>query len=310
MNRFLTRPRSIAPLLSSFLFVAACGGADTPDATADAASMADATPDATADATPATPDQVVFSLFGAVAAGDIDTIKLLVAEDYIQHSPLAADGQAGFLEIVDLLANSSVDTHRVLVDGDQVALHQTYTLPDGQVMVAFDVFRVAGGQVVEHWDAMQPVVAQSETVSGRSMTDGPTTPADLDKTEENRALVTEFADAILTRGEFDRLTEFVSQDMYLQHNPLIADGLDGLGAFIGSLAENDIAFYFTSSPVVVATGDLVLVGSEGVFGPAADAPYAVFYDLFRVEDGLIVEHWDVIPPSPNVEALPHDNGFF
>lgn len=71
-----------------------------------------------------------------------------------------------------------------------------------------------------------------------------------------------------------------------------------------------MTFFYTRTPLVVAQGDMVLVGSEGVFGPADDPPFAVFYDLFRVEDGRIVEHWDVIPPSPDPDALPHSNGFF
>ncbi len=255
-----------------------------------------------------TPDAIVDQVFAAIAAGDRDAIETLVREDYVQHSALAADGRQGLLDSLDVLATLAVERHRTLVDGNLVALHQTYTFPDGARQVAFDVFRVEGGQLAEHWDALQPEV--TETVSGRSMTDGPTGPTDLERTEANRALVVEFVAAVLTRGEFDRLPELISTGAYAQHNPLIGDGLEGLGTFTSGLAEAGIAFFYTRSPLVVAEGDFVLVGSEGAFGPAEDPPFAIFYDLFRVEDGLIVEHWDVIPPSPDPTALPHDNGFF
>jgi len=54
---------------------------------------------------------------------------------------------------------------------------------------------------------------------------------------------------------------------------------------------------------VIGEGNFVLTMSEGTLGPDAMA----FYDLFRLEDGLIVEHWDVIAPMPGPDA-PHNEG--
>lgn len=262
------------------------------------------------DPAPRAPEEVVAAVFEAIAAGDEATITSLVREDYIQHSAFAPDGREGLLSSVDQIAALGIERHRTLVDGNLVALHQTYTFPDGSRMVAFDVFRVQDGQLAEHWDGFQAEVPASMTVSGRSMTDGPTVPTSVEDTEANRTLVTDFVDVILTQGQFDRIAEFISTEQYAQHNPLVGDGLDGLGAFTAGLQEADLAFFYTSSPLVVAQGDMVFVGSEGAFGPSADPPYAVFYDLFRVENGRIVEHWDVIPPEPDPSALPHDNGYF
>ena len=241
--------------------------------------------------------------------GDLDYLDELVAEDYIQHSSLAADGRAGVRDALPNLAGLSVETHRVLVDGDVVATHSTYQFPGADPLVGFDVFRVQGGRLVEHWDALAPLVPQTETVSGRSMVDGPTDPGTGDASA-NRQLVTEFIQVVLTEGDFSRLGEYVSED-YAQHNPLVGDGLEGLSAFAGGLAEQGLTFGYTRSPLVVAEGDFVLVGSEGVFGPVDAPAFAVFYDLFRVRDGLLVEHWDIIPPEPPTDAeLPHDNGWF
>ncbi|GAA2599815.1 hypothetical protein GCM10010435_94070 [Winogradskya consettensis] len=55
---------------------------------------------------------------------------------------------------------------------------------------------------------------------------------------------------------------------------------------------------------VIAEGNFVLTVSEGSFGPAPTA----FYDLFRVDNGKIVEHWDITPEI--VADLPHSNGPF
>jgi predicted SnoaL-like aldol condensation-catalyzing enzyme len=73
---------------------------------------------------------------------------------------------------------------------------------------------------------------------------------------------------------------------------------------MGYLAENDISFAYTQVHNVVAEGNFVFVQSEGQFGGATMA----FYDLFRVESGKIVEHWDVVQPVP--EAMAHANGMF
>ncbi|MEM9490352.1 MAG: nuclear transport factor 2 family protein [Myxococcota bacterium] len=246
-----------------------------------------------------------------LVGGDVSVVEEYVLEDYIQHSTLAADGRAGLLQAIDALAGISVEIHRTLVEGDLVATHNTYTVPDGSQMVAFDVFRLEDGRLAEHWDALQTLVPASETVSGRSMVDGPTTIDNSADTAANKQLVSGFVEDILTNGNFDVVTDYVSTETYNQHNPLVADGLDGLNEFVASLAADGIGFGYTRTPLIVAQGDFVLTGSEGFFGPSDAAPFAVFYDLFRVENGKIVEHWDVIPnPAPDPDNLPHDNGLF
>ena len=242
---------------------------------------------------------------------DSSVILELVAPNYIQHSAAASDGREGFLDFVNNGPELGIQIHRVVEDGDLVAVHATYTFPGDKMMVAFDVFRVEDGRLAEHWDALQAAVPASESVSGRTMVDGPTDVTDLDATEANRKLVAEFTDVVLTQGKFDRITEFVSSKTYLQHNPGAGDGLDGLNTFVGSLAEAGLGFGYTRTPLVVAAGNFVLTASEGFFGPSGSKPFAVFYDLYQVDDGKIVEHWDVIPsPAPNPDELPHGNGLF
>jgi hypothetical protein len=60
----------------------------------------------------------------------------------------------------------------------------------------FDIIRVdENGKVAEHWDALQPLV--TETVSGRTQTDGPTEVTDLDQTEANKALAVALIEDVL-----------------------------------------------------------------------------------------------------------------
>ena len=70
----------------------------------------------------------------------------------------------------------------------------------------------------------------------------------------------------------------------------IADGLSGLGAALGALAEQGIQMIYDTIHQVLAQGNYVLAVSEGTFGGAPTS----YYDLWRVENGKIAEHWDVM----------------
>ena len=232
---------------------------------------------------------------------DPSAVDRWVAPGYRQHSSLVADGPEALRGLVaNLPEGFRYELARVIEDGDLVALHGIYHGFGREPLVAFDLFRVEEGKLAEHWDALTPVVAP--TASGRSQTDGAAHPA-ADGTERSRALVGEFAQRVLQDADYSVLTDYISTETYLQHNPEAADGLDGFGAAAAAWAQQGKNLVYKTVHRVVAEGDLVLLQSEGEFGE----PVA-YWDLFRVQDGKIVEHWDVIAPVP--DALPHSNGLF
>lgn len=234
---------------------------------------------------------------------DVSAVDRWVASDFRQHGSLAADGPEGLRHLMQTLpAGVHYDLHRVIADGDLVALHGTFHGLGATPLVAFDIFRVAGDRLAEHWDAFAPVV--ETTVSGRSQTDGPTEVNDLKSTAANRALVTAFVDDVLKGGKVDTVTDYVSTEQYWQHNPVVGDGLDGFATAFAALAAQGINMVYDTVHRVIAEGNFVLTVSEGSFGATPTA----FYDLFRVENGKIVEHWDVTPEI--VTDLPHSNGLF
>lgn len=254
------------------------------------------------------PEEVVRQVQEGLAAGDESVLARYVREDLIQHSASLADGRAGMR--AELGARVGLRIHRVLRDGDRVATHSSFTGRDGVARVALDVYRVQDGQLSEHWDAVQVEVPASMTVHGRSMVDGPTAVMDPERTEANRAWVNRFFDEVWLGGQVQRLPEFVGP-AYQQHNPYIKDGLQGIQQLAAQLEQAGLGFGYTRSPLRLAEGNFVLVGSEGFFGPIAQPPFAVFYDLFRLEGGQLVEHWDVVPmPAPDPKNLPHGNGLF
>lgn len=240
--------------------------------------------------------------------GDVAVIEQLVRPDYIQHNAMAPDGRDGLLAFVAALqaqGGAAVTIHRKLANGDRVALHSTYGTGDAR-RVAFDVFRLENGQLAEHWDALQQWVEPQATLSGNTLVDGPTEVTSRGLTDVNEALVTQMVREVFVEGRSDRLEAYLGEP-YIQHNPAIDNGLQGMLAFWAGVRAQGVEIGYTRSPLVVADGNFVLVGSEGYFNTRDD--YTVFYDLYRVDGGKVVEHWDVIQ-AVDLSAVPHDNGLF
>ena len=253
--------------------------------------------------------EIVGTFLGAVSQGDVETIREVANPDYIQHNPFIPTGLEPFIELLPVLAEAgtTAENIRMFQDGDYVFMHNIWRNAEpfgAPEMVAFDIIRVdENGRVAEHWDALQPLV--SETVSGRTQTDGPTEVTDLDLTEANKALAVALVRDVLMGEDPARITDYISAESYAQHNPGIADGLEGIVAAVEALTAQNNMFQYTDIHAVLGEGNFVLTVSEGQWNGTTNA----FYDLFRMEDGMIVEHWDVIQPVPT-EGLANDNGMF
>lgn len=242
---------------------------------------------------------VLEALDATMVRHDLAAIDRYFAEPYRQHNPHVPNGLEPLRGLVQGLAQNpdfQYERFRVIADGDLVAVHGRYTGWLPQPVIVVDLFRLEGGKIVEHWDGVQP--ESGPNPSGHTMVDGPTEIAQVEHTDKNRARISDFLNAILVRGEMDRLPGFFDGDNYTQHNPMVADGLSGLGAFMKTLQERGIAMRYHRVHRVVAEGNFVVSQSEGEFGGKRQA----FYDIFRVENGKIAEHWDVIQEVPEKTA--------
>jgi predicted SnoaL-like aldol condensation-catalyzing enzyme len=99
-------------------------------------------------------------------------VELYVGAEYIQHNPLVGDGKAAFIEYFNEMATDypekSIEFARAVAEGDLVALHTHQRWPRNEEYVTMDFFRFdQGGKIVEHWDSMQQVPA--ETKNGNPM---------------------------------------------------------------------------------------------------------------------------------------------
>ncbi|MGH8702105.1 MAG: nuclear transport factor 2 family protein, partial [Burkholderiales bacterium] len=143
-------------------------------------------------------------------------------------------------------------------------------------------------KIIEHWDVISEYV--EETASGHSMISGPSEVTDLDSTEENKALVREFLVEVLRDGNLERIGDYLSTESYTQHSPKVADGIAGTVAFIKAQAEQGGAIRYDEVFKVIGQGNFVVSLSKVSMG---EKNLAVF-DLFRLANGKIVEHWDAI----------------
>jgi predicted SnoaL-like aldol condensation-catalyzing enzyme len=232
-----------------------------------------------------------------------------VGDRYTQHSTGVADGKEGFLAFFTpfLAAHPDRDIRivRAFEDGCHVLVHAHQILDGGATQwVTTDLFDTdANDRIVEHWDVISAFTGPNP--SGHTQVDGSTEIDDLEKTEANKAVVAEFARAVLQGGELRRLADFLSADTFIQHSSQVGDGLATLQRFWENEAAAGRAIAYHEVFRIVGSGNFVVTYSRVGIG---SAEFAVF-DIFRLEKGLIVEHWDNMEPIPSPEEACNSGKF-
>ncbi len=122
--------------------------------------------------------------------------------------------------------------------------------------------------------------------------------------EANKRTVLDFYEAGLNKKDFEAAAKYFGPK-YIQHNPGAPDGIEGFKTFVNFLREK---FPNSKSEIkkVFAEGDFVILHVHAVREPGTRGRAIV--DIFRLENGKIVEHWDVAQDIP--EKMPHNNGMF
>ena len=247
----------------------------------------------------------VISLLKSIETGAHEPVGYINPANYTQHNLGVADGLAGFGAVLQQLPPNSakVNTVRAFQEGNFVFTQTDYNFFGPKI--GFDIFRFEDGLIVEHWDNLQEK-PESANPSGHTMLDGTTEIINLDKTAENKTLVTNFVNDILVNGKMEKLQGYFDGDNYIQHNPQIGDGLSGLGSALKYMASQGITMKYDKIHRVLGEGNFVLVVSEGSFANK----HTSFYDLFRIENGKIAEHWDVMETIIEESERKNNNGKF
>ena len=121
--------------------------------------------------------------------------------------------------------------------------------------------------------------------------------------ERNKQIVCEFYDTIINKKDYETAKEKYIGKRYKQHNPLVKDYPEGLREFIEFLRANHPD---AKSEIVrcFAEGDYVILHVHSQRPPV----HRAIVEIFRLENGRIEEHWDVIQPIPDTSA--NSNGMF
>ncbi|WP_245200189.1 nuclear transport factor 2 family protein [Herbaspirillum sp. LeCh32-8] len=123
--------------------------------------------------------------------------------------------------------------------------------------------------------------------------------------EANKKAVVAFYDMGLNQKKAQEAIDKYVGKQYKQHNPGAADGPEGFVKFIHFLKEKYPQSH-SEIKQVFADGDFVILHVHAVREPGTRG--SAIIDIFRLDNGKIVEHWDVVQPIPDKTA--NDNGMF
>jgi predicted SnoaL-like aldol condensation-catalyzing enzyme len=257
-----------------------------------------------------------------IDGGHMELTPKYQAEDYIQHNPNVNTGRAGFVEFIgkfskpknpipDKLSNPPVVRG---AKGDFVWLiHETEQKDPRDASKtyhsnSFEVLRIQNGKVQEHWDSAQKMPGSGAIMTGVS----PKPPMQwntgkLSKEEEhNLALGTEELKDMLQYGHLE-LADKTMDPGYIQHNPMVPQGRDGFKQFMSSRpgrVPEEIKPEWKNAPVLTLVSGPYVVFMWDRMAKDPDDPSREYkwnhFDVVRVENGLIKEHWDeavVAPPQ-------------
>lgn len=225
-------------------------------------------------------------------------VEAYTGDRYTQHSTGVRDGVEGFVEFfepfIERNPKRDIDIVRSIVDGRFVFLMAAQSLNDGESRwVTTDLFDTDGSaKIIEHWDVIHEW--GGENPGGHTQVDGSREITDLDKTEENKAIVRRLLTEAFILEPTASMDEFISSETYINHNPDAPDGLDALLEMDRNARATGQTLYYKEVHRIVGQGNFVVSFAHQVWN---NIDYAAF-DIFRLENGKIVEHWD------NVEVLP------
>ena len=244
------------------------------------------------------------ALLKSIETGDPAPIAVVNEAKYIQHNPQTHEGSEGLASLFQRLSKTSphVNIVRAFEDGDFVFAHTEYDF--SRRNIGFEVFRFEEGQAVEHWDNIQERMGPNQ--SGHSMVDGPVEATDHDLTESNRTLVRSFVETVLIRSDIDRLADYIDDTDYVEHSPRLGDAIPTLIKEFARAGKSLRRTDYHRIHRVLAEGNFVLSISEGNFNET----HSAFYDLFRVSNGKLAEHWDTTEQIAPKSEWKNKNGKF
>jgi len=217
---------------------------------------------------------------------------------YTQHNTHVRDGRDDFIEFFEdfqkRYPERDIRILRAFEAGRLLFVHSHQFLNKGESQwLTMDIFDTdAEGKIVEHCDAL--CAYQEKSGSGRGLIDGPTEISDLEHTAANKARVRLFLAEVLQNGDYDAVKKHVASGLK-EHSPGMHDGAGSLARFLRTARDRGEPLVYDFVFKLLGCGNFVASFSKALAGEKELAAM----DLFRLEAGLIAEHWSVsedIPP--------------
>ena len=231
--------------------------------------------------------------------GDVRrAVESYTGDRYTQHSTGVRDGVEGFVEFFEPFVERNpvreIDLVRSFADGRFVFVQAAQRINNGEAnWVTTDLFDTDGnGKIIEHWDVIHEMGGKNP--AGHTQVDGAVEVTDLHLTEANKEHIRRFITEAFSETPTAPFSDFISAETYINHNPDAPDGLEALVEMVRSAREQGQTLYYKEIHRIIGQGNFVVCFAHQVWN---SIDYAAF-DIFRLENGLIVEHWD------NVEVLP------
>ncbi|HAS44490.1 MAG TPA: hypothetical protein DCS93_28690 [Microscillaceae bacterium] len=229
-----------------------------------------------------------------------EAVEKYTGARYTQHSTGVKDGKEGFIEFFEDFVQRcpvrDIQIVRTWEDGQYVFVQAYQNINNGEAQwVTTDFFDTdENDKMIEHWDVIQAYV--DKTPSGHTSIDGPTEVTDLDKTEENKALVRSLIqNALMPGGNTSKLDQYVSTEKYIQHNPEVEDGFE---AFQRLVTAPNRPLNYQEIVLLVGQGNFVATLCKATWTENGKSQDFAQVDIFRIENGKVVEHWDCAEPVP------------
>ena len=255
-------------------------------------------------------------MFKAAKQKDSDGFMAVATDPYIQHSPDLPDGMK---PVWDLLINrpASFSNKQIqwigekgfLDNGNFLIMFREVNRGDGTGLSKIvDIMRFDDeGKYAEHWDIRQPLAEKtksghSETGTAKKFLDNPVSYSKKEE-EKNKKRAVRYLNHAFNIGPLDKALEAFAAPDYVQHNPMLPDGTKPL---IGFFKSGKLPVHCYDIKHVFAQNDLVVVFSK----VTTDGKIEAIVDIYRMRDGKMVEHWDIVQPVPADTDMPHKNGMF
>lgn len=230
----------------------------------------------------------------------VEAVNKYTGKFYKQHSTGVKDGKEGFIEFFSVFVENNpsrdIQIIRKLEDENNVFIQAYQDINNGESKwVTTDFFGYdEEDKIIEHWDVIAKY--NGKTASGRTTIDGSTEIKDLDKTQENKELVRNLLkDVFMADGDPSKIDQYISKEQYIQHS---VDLKDGFEAFQSYALRSNSPLIYKEVVLLVGQGNFVASLSRVIRTENAAIQEYAQVDIFRIENGLIVEHWDNFEPVP------------